>query len=76
MKRRAEDLVSESSSSKEEEDDEPISLDFDEEEYQGSETPSQSNPNDELETPPFKINQPTTRSMPKKPAARPKRKAA
>ena len=75
-KRRAEDSVSKSGSSEEEEEDEPISLDSDEEEYQGSETPSQSNPGDESEMPPFKINRPTTRSTPKKPATRPKCKAA
>ena len=71
-----EESVSESGSSKEEEEDEPISLDSDKEEYQGSETPSQSDPVDELETPLFEINRPTTRSTPKEPAARPKRKAA
>ena len=75
-KSRAEDLVSESSSSKEEKEESPISLDSDEEEYQGSETPSQSDPG-EPETPPFQINRPTTRSTPKKkPSSRPKRKAA
>ena len=67
-KRRAEDLVSESGSSKEEEEDSPISLDSDEEEYQGSETPLQSDPG-KPETLLFKINRPTTRPTPKKPAA-------
>ena len=75
-KRKAEESSNESGSSEEEEEDEPIFLDSDEEEYHGSETPSQSDPIDEPKTPPFKINRPTTRSMPKKPAACPKRKAA
>ena len=75
-KKKAEESINESSSSEEEEEDEPISLDSDDEEYQGSETPFQSNPIDEPETPPFKIHRPTTRSTPKKPSARPKYKAA
>ena len=75
-KRKAEESISESGSLEEEEEEDPISLDSDDEEYQGSETPSQSDPIDEPETPPFKINRPTTRSTPKKPTARPKRKAA
>ena len=76
MKRKAEESISESGSSEEEEEEEPISLDSDDEEYQGSETPSQSDPVDEPEMPPFKINHPTTRSIPKKPTTRPKHKAA
>ena len=75
-KRGAEESVSKSGSSEEEEEEELISLDSDKEEYHGSETPSQSDPVDEPETPPFKINRPTTRSKPKKPAARPKCKVA
>ena len=75
-KRKAEESISESGSSEEEEEDEPISFDSDDEEYQGSETPSQSNPVDEPETPSFKINRPTTWSTPKKSSARPKCKAA
>ena len=76
-KRRADDSVSESSSLEEEEEDEPISLDSNEEEYQGFDTPLQSDPVDEPETPPFQINRPTTRSTPKKePSSRPKHKAA
>ena len=59
-KRRAEDSVSEFGSSEEEEEDEPISLNSDKEEYQGFETPSQSDPGNEPETPPFKIYRPTT----------------
>ena len=59
MKRKAEESINESSSSEEEEEDEPISLDFDDEEYQGSETPSQFDPVDELEMRPFKVNRPS-----------------
>ena len=73
-KRRAEESVSESRSSEEEEEEDLISLSSDEEEYQGSETPSQSDLVDEPETPPFQINRPTTRSTPGGPIARPKRK--
>ena len=73
-KRRAEDSVSEfGSSEEEEEEDNPISLSSDEEEYQGSEIPS--DPVDESKTPPFQMNWPTTRLMPGGPIARPKRKA-
>ena len=75
-KKKAEESISAFRSSEEDKEDEPISLDSDDEEYQGSEIPSQSDPVDKSETPPFKINQPTTRSTPKKPSARPKRKAA
>ena len=76
-KRRVEESVSGSGSSAEEEEEEEdlISLSSDEEEYQGSETPSQSDPIDEPETLPFKINRPTTRSTPGRPTTRPKRKA-
>ena len=69
-KRRAEELVSESESSEEED---PISLNSDEEEYQGLDTPF--DPVDEPKTPSFHINRPTTRSTPKGPTTRPKRKA-
>ena len=71
-KRKAEDSVSESGSSEEEEEESPVSLDSDDEEYQGSDTPSDPG---ESETPSFQINRPTTRSMPKKKSSRPKRKA-
>ena len=71
-KRKAKDSVSESGSSEEEEEESPVSLDFDDEEYQGSDTPSDPG---EPETPPFQINRPTTRSTPKKKSSRPKRKA-
>ena len=59
----------------EEEEEDPISLSSDEEEYQGSESPSQSDLVDEPETPPFKINQPTTHSMSKRPTTQFKCKA-
>ena len=75
-KRKTEESISESGSSEEEEEEDPISLDSDNEEYQGSETPSQSDPVDQPKSPPFKINRPTTLSMPGKPSACPKRKAA
>ena len=75
-KRKAEESISESGSSEEEEEEKPISLDSDDEEYQGSKTPSQSDLVDKPKTPPFKINRPTTRSTPKKPSARLKRKVA
>ena len=71
-KRRAEDSVSESDSFEEEEEESPVSLDFDDKEYQGSDTPSDLG---EPETPPFQINRPTTLSTPKKKSSRPKRKA-
>ena len=75
-KRRAEESVSKSGSSLEEEEDEDlVTLSSDEEEYVGSETPFQSDPVDDPEPPPFKINRPTTRSTPGKPTTRPKRKA-
>ena len=73
-KRRAEESISKfGSSEEEEEENDPISLSSNEEEYQGSDTPS--DPVDEPETPPFHINRPTTRSTPGRPTARPKRKA-
>ena len=71
-KRRVEELVSKFRSSEEEEKEDPISLSSDEEEYQGSDTPS--SPVDELETLPFHINRPTTRLTPKGPIAHPKHK--
>ena len=49
-KRKAEDSVSESGSSEEEEEESPVSLDSDNEEYQGSDTPSDPG---ESEMPPF-----------------------
>ena len=71
-KRKADESVSESDSSEEEEEESPVSLDSDDEEYQGSNTPSDPG---KPETPPFQINRPTTRSTPKKKSSRPKRKA-
>ena len=72
-KRKADESESESESSEEEEETPPVSLDSDEEEYEESDTPSDSG---ELETPPYQVNQPTTRSTPKKKPSRSKRKAA
>ena len=72
-KRKAGELESESESSEEEEEEPPVSLDSDDEEYQGSETPSDP---DQPETPPYQVNRPTTRSTPKKKPSRSKRKAA
>ena len=71
-KRKANKLVSESGSSEEEEKESPVSLNSDEEEYQGSDTPSDPG---EPKTPPFQINQPTTQLTPKKKSSRPKHKA-
>ena len=60
-KRRAEELVSESESlSKDEKNKDPVTLNSDEEEYVGSETPFQSDPVDDSKPPPFKINRPAT----------------
>ena len=74
-KRKADEAESESSSSEEEEEEEesPISLDSDEEEYQGSDTPSDPG---QPKTPPYQVNWPTTRSTPKKKPSRSKHKAA
>ena len=72
-KRKADDEESKSSSSKEEEDETPISLDLDEEEYGGSDTPSDPG---RQETPPYQVNRPVTRSTPRKKPSRSKRKAA
>ena len=73
-KRRAKESISESGSSEEkEEEEDPISLTSDEEEYQGSDTPSDMV--DKPKTPPFHINRPTTRLMPRGPTTHPKRKA-
>ena len=75
-KRRAEEVVSEfGSSSEDEEEEDPITLSSNEEEYEGSETPSHSDPIDDSKPPPFEIRQPTIRSLPRRPTARPKRKA-
>ena len=75
-KKRAQELVSESGrSSEDEEVEDPVTLNFDEEEYVGSKTPFQLDAVDNPEPLYFKINWPTTRSMPRKPTARPKRKA-
>ena len=71
-KRRADEEESESSNS-EEEGESPISLSSDEEEYNGSETPSDPG---KPETPPYQVNRPVTRSTPRKKSSRSKRKAA
>ena len=75
-KRKAEESISKSRSLEEEKEQDLISLDFDNKGYQGSVTLSQFDPIDKPKTPPFKINRPTTRSMPKKPSACPKHKVA
>ena len=72
-KRKANEPESESNSSEEEEEESPISLDSDEEEYQGSETPSDPG---KPETPPYQVNRPTTRLTPRKKSSRSKHKAA
>ena len=64
---------SESESSEEEEEEPLVSLDSDDEEYQGSEIPSDPS---QPETPPYQVNRPTTRSTPKKKPSRSKCKAA
>ena len=71
-KRRADEEESESNSS-EEEGESPITLSSDEEEYEGSDTPSDPG---KLETPSYQVNRPVTRSTPKKRSFRSKRKAA
>ena len=71
-KRRADEEESESSSS-EEGGESPISLSSDKEEYEGSETPLDPG---KPETPPYQVNQPVTRSTPKKKSSRSKRKVA
>ena len=72
MKRKADKSDSESKRSEEEEEESPVSLDSDDEEYQGSDTPSDPG---EPETPPYQVNWPTTQSMPKKKSSRSKCKA-
>ena len=72
-KRKADEPESESSSSEEEEEEPPISLDSNEEEYQGFKTPSDPG---KPETSPYQVNRPTTRSTPRKKSSRSKRKAA
>ena len=72
MKQRADEEESESSSS-EEGRESPISLSSDEEEYEGSKTPSDPG---RLETPPYQVNQPVTWSTPRKKSSQSKRKAA
>ena len=61
-KRRADEEES-SSSSSEDEEESPVSLNSDEEECGDSDTPSDSG---RPETPPYRVNQPVTRSTPKK----------
>ena len=72
-KRKVDEPESEFSSLEEEKEESPISLDSDEEEYQGSETPSDPG---KPKTPPYQANRPTTRSTPRKKSSRFKRKAA
>ena len=71
-KRKADESDSEFESFEEEEEESPVSLDFDDEEYQGSDTPSDRG---QSEMPPFQINRPTTRSTPKKKSSHSKRRA-
>ena len=71
-KRRADEEESESNSS-EEEGESPISLSSDEEEYDGSESPSDPG---KPETPPYQVNRPVTWSIPRKKSSPLKRKAA
>ena len=71
-KQRADEEESESNSS-EEEGESSISLSSDEEEYDGSETPSDPG---KPETPPYQVNRPVTRSPPRKKFSWSKRKAA
>ena len=71
-KQRADEEESESSSS-EEEGESPITLSSDEEEYEGSDTPSDPG---RPETPPYQVNRLVIRSTPKKKSSRSKRKAA
>ena len=70
-KRKTDEEESESSSS-EEGGESPISLSSDEEEYEGSKTPSDPG---KPETPPYQFNRPITRSTPRKKSSRSKRKA-
>ena len=70
-KRRADEEESESSSS-EEEGESHITLSSNEEEYEGSDTPSDPG---RPETPPYQVNRSVTRSTPKKKSSRSKRKA-
>ena len=73
-KRGADEEESDSSSSEEEEEEEtPISLDSDEEEYGGSDTPSDPG---RPEMPPYQVNRPVIRSTLRKKSSRSKRKVA
>ena len=71
-KRRADEEESKSSSS-EEEGESPITLSSDEEEYEGSDTPSDPG---KPEPPPYQVNRSVTWSTPKKRSSWSKRKAA
>ena len=73
MKRKANESDSKSESSEEEKEESPVSLNSDDEEYQGSETPFDPS---QPETPPYQVNRPTTRSTPKKKPSRSKHKVA
>ena len=70
-KRKADESDSESKRSEEEEEESPVSLDSNDEEYQGSDTPSDPG---QPEMPPYQVNRPTIRSTPKKKSSRSKRK--
>ena len=72
-KRKVDDEESESSNSEEEEEESPISLDSNEEEYGGSNTPSDPG---KPETLPYQVNRPVTRSTLRKKSSRSKFKAA
>ena len=72
-KRKADKEESKSSSSEEEEEELAISLDSDEEEYQGSDTPFDPG---KPKTSSYQVNRPITRSTPWKKSSRSKRKAA
>ena len=72
-KRKADESESKSESSKEEEEEPPVSLDSDDEEYQGSETPSDPG---QPKMPLYQVNRSTTRLTPKKKPSRSKRKVA
>ena len=71
-KRKADESDNESESSEEEEEEPLVSLDSDDEEYQGSETPSDPG---QSETPPYQVNRPTTQLTPTKKPSHSKRKA-
>ena len=71
-KRKADESESESGSPEDEKEESLVSLDSDDEEYQGFDTPFDLG---RSKTPPYQVNRPTTRSTPKKRSSHPKRKA-